>query len=305
MLKNVLQKTLGITPSERVLIITDSKKFRLAEKFYKASFALSKNTKIIKKPIGKRNGEEPSKHVADMMKESDVIIALTSHSLTHTDAVRRAWKNGSRIASMPGFTDDMIHALTVDPETLLKTGRTIYKYMRKTNKVHIKTPNGTDITFSIKNRNVEIDSGYLNKAGSLGNLPAGEVGVAPVEGTANGTIVIDSMEDYAKSGTIVKIRNGNAFYISDNKCKLAKIFKVVKSSKNVAEFGIGTNPNAKLIGKILVDEKIAGTCHIAFGNNINYGGKINSKFHSDAILMKPAIVFDERLVMKNGRLLLV
>lgn len=58
-------------------------------------------------------------------------------------------------------------------------------------------------------------------------MPAGEVSTAPIEVTANGVIVIDAMDDYAK---------------------IARIFKTVMNSRNVAEFGVGINPKAKLIG---------------------------------------------------------
>jgi leucyl aminopeptidase (aminopeptidase T) len=40
----------------------------------------------------------------------------------------------------------------------------------------------------------------------------------------------------------------------------------------IAEFGIGTNPARKIIGHPLVDEKVWGTVHIAFGMNSSIGG---------------------------------
>lgn len=43
----------------------------------------------------------------------------------------------------------------------------------------------------------------------------------------------------------------------------------------MAEFGIGTNYKAKLVGLILEDEKVFGTIHIAFGNNLSMGGRIS------------------------------
>ncbi len=304
-LENLLKKSLDIKRDDSVLIVTDRRKERLGKKFYTACKKLSDSVELAEKPVGKRNGEEPPKNIASAMKSSNVVIALTTHSLTHTDATRAAWKNGTRIASMPGFTESMMSALLIEPGIMERRGRKVHKYMEHADNVRITTENGTDIIFSIKNRIVYTDSGFIkNSEGDLGNLPAGEVSVSPIEGTANGVVVVGSMGSYAKSGTIVKVRGGLAYDVSDTTCKLAKIFNTVKNSRNVAEFGIGINPKARLIGNILLDEKVAGTCHIAFGNNVNYGGKINSKFHADAILLKPTIFFDGKLVMKNGKLLL-
>jgi leucyl aminopeptidase (aminopeptidase T) len=42
----------------------------------------------------------------------------------------------------------------------------------------------------------------------------------------------------------------------------------------------------------LHDEKIYGTCHIAFGNNISFGGRNKSEIHTDIILIKPTIMVD-------------
>src|SRR3972149_9847149 len=100
------------------------------------------------------------------------------------------------------------------------------------------------------------------------------------------------MEDYAKPKTKVLFFNGLAFGISDHNSKLAKIFSTVKNSRNIAELGIGINKKAKLIGKILQDEKVLGTAHIAFGNNKSYGGKIYSEVHLDCIIKKPTIIAD-------------
>ena len=110
------------------------------------------------------------------------------------------------------------------------------------------------------------------------------------------------MEDFVKPNTVVYVENGNVIDINDKKCKLAKIFKTVKNSKNIAEFGIGLNPKAKIIGNTLQDEKAFKTCHIAFGNNKSYKGKIYSKVHLDAILFKPTVWFDKNKIMSKGKL---
>ena len=70
-----------------------------------------------------------------------------------------------------------------------------------------------------------------------------------------------------------------------------------------AELGIGTNQNAKLIGNTLQDEKVKGTAHVAFGNNVSMGGKNNAKVHIDTILLRPTISVGGKVIMRDGKAL--
>jgi len=303
-LDKIFQRALGIKPDDTVLIVTDKVKLPLAKKVLLACKKISKKTRIVLKPVGKRSGEEPSKKISEMMKKNDVVIGLTTHSLTHTKARKNASNLGVRIATMPGFTGEMWKTLEADPLYLRKIGVELRKLLKDGKKMVVTTGSGTSISFSKEDRLVDIDDGMYAKKGGFGNLPAGEVSFSPLEKTANGVIVIDSMEDYAKPGTSVVVKDGNAIHISDDKCKLAKTFKTVKNARNIAELGIGTNPKAKIIGNILQDEKCKGTVHIAFGSNISYGGKVYSQFHLDAILFKPTVYLDNKIIMRKGKLLL-
>jgi leucyl aminopeptidase (aminopeptidase T) len=58
-------------------------------------------------------------------------------------------------------------------------------------KVIITSPRGTKLSFSINGRAGIPDTGILNKPGEFGNLPAGEAFIPPVEGTANGLLLVD------------------------------------------------------------------------------------------------------------------
>lgn len=85
--------------------------------------------------------------------------------------------------------------------------------------------------------------------------------------------------------------------------RLIKILKAAgPKAYNLAEFGIGTNPKARLIGNVLEDEKVLGTCHVAFGDNSTFGGKVLAGIHVDGILLKPTIKLDGKTVMEKGRL---
>ncbi len=61
---------------------------------------------------------------------------------------------------------------------------------------------------------------------------------------------------------------------------------------NLAELGIGTNPEADLIGNVLQDEKAAGTIHVAVGDNSGIGGEIECDIHLDGVVTTPSIEVD-------------
>jgi leucyl aminopeptidase (aminopeptidase T) len=72
---------------------------------------------------------------------------------------------------------------------------------------------------------------------------------------------------------------------------------------NVAELGIGTNEKATLTGHILEDEKILGTCHVAFGASAGIGGTVQVPVHIDCVVTRPEITVDGELLLRSGELL--
>ena len=151
-------------------------------------------------------------------------------------------------------------------------------------------------------RRAHLDAGLYHKPGDFGNLPAGEVSIAPLEGTGKGKVVIDgSMIDLLKRKILLTIKNGVITKIRG--CdKLVRILNEAgPNSKNLAEFGIGTNPNARVIGNVLEDEKALGTCHIALGDSSVLGGTVRVGTHIDGVILKPMVKLDGKILMKNGR----
>ena len=76
-------------------------------------------------------------------------------------------------------------------------------------------------------------------------------------------------------------------------------------SRHVAELGIGTNPEAELIGNVLQDEKVFGTVHIAFGDNTSYMPEKHEKcnscdIHWDTVCESPTVYFDSEKVIDEG-----
>ena len=75
--------------------------------------------------------------------------------------------------------------------------------------------------------------------------------------------------------------------------KIAALIKPLgRAALNIAEFGIGLNPKAKVTGNVLEDEKAKQTAHIAIGANISFGGKVSCPCHLDFVFFNPHIFID-------------
>jgi leucyl aminopeptidase (aminopeptidase T) len=72
---------------------------------------------------------------------------------------------------------------------------------------------------------------------------------------------------------------------------------------NVAELGIGTNEKAELTGNLLEDEKLLGTCHVAFGASASIGGTVQVPVHIDCVLLEPEVSIDGEPIVRGGELL--
>lgn len=254
-----------------------------------------------------RHGEEPPKLVERAMVASDVVLAPTTYSLTHTQARLRVCRAGARVAAMPMITEGMMcqGAMLADYNEVSGLTRKVAALLIKSSEVEVSTPAGTDLYLDIAGRKAYADTGIFHRPGDFGNLPAGEAFIAPLEGKGEGMIVVDgSMVDTLWAKIEIAVKKGRAIEIfGESGRRLRKMLeKVGSKAYNLAEFGIGTNPAARLIGNVPEDEKVLGTCHVALGDNLTFGGRVRAGIHVDGILTKPTIKLDGKTVMKDGRL---
>lgn len=303
---------MGAKKNESILVVTDELKREIGLSLYENAKRLGHNSLFVEMKSGKINGEEPPAAIADLMKKFDVVFCPTAKSLTHTDARRSASKLGSRIATFPGITKEiMIRGMNADYNGISKRSIKLAKILEKGNRIRVTAPAGTDISFDIKGMKPIASKGLFHKKGESGNLPTGETYLAPVEGTADGVFVVDgSMAGFGllKNANLrIEVKDGFATKISGGpiaKKLVAMLDKVGQGARNIAEFGIGTNDSAKLSGVLLEDEKVMGTIHLALGNNITMGGTFNVPIHLDGLVKKPTVWMDGKLLMKDGKLLI-
>jgi aminopeptidase len=171
------------------------------------------------------------------------------------------------------------------------------------------------VRLRIGGRPVFADDGVIGLPGESGrdpllNLPSGEVCLAPWEDGAEGVVVFD----FAFVGgrrvvnLEVKFEKGRAALVSaaEGFERAAEFFAAGTGDPYViAELGIGANPSlAEPCGSILLDEKIAGTVHLALGDNRTMGGRNHSSIHQDMIILAPRVTCDGELLMADGELII-
>ena len=305
--ETILKDCMNLKSNESCLIVTDQKLINIGKILYKNSLKITKKSNLILTTIPEAHGTEPPEYISDEMLRYNVVLIPTTKSLSHTRARENASKKGARIASMPGITMEMMkRALNVDFYKIKIINEKLIKKLQNKNKIKIMTKKGTNVEFYTNGRKWIGDDGIYTKKGAFGNLPAGEIFIAPLENRTNGLIVVDaSVGGIGKTDKNIKIDIKDGFIAKIDGGKTAHQFKKLlrnKLYKNVAELGIGTNHKAIITGNVLEDEKVAGTCHIAFGNNKHFGGKVDVPFHVDVVVKKPTIYADNALVMKDGKI---
>ena len=142
---------------------------------------------------------------------------------------------------------------------------------------------GTDIRLGVAGR------GWINSDGRH-NMPSGEVFTGPHERTANGTIsftVPTGPRGVTVSGVELRFKDGEVVGARADRGEdyLKAALATDAGARYLGELGIGTNTGIdRATGHILLDEKMAGTVHLALGDSYpETGGTNNSALHWDLI----------------------
>jgi aminopeptidase len=148
--------------------------------------------------------------------------------------------------------------------------------------VRVVGPN-VDMTLSIDGRT------FINSDGRS-NMPSGEIFTGPVEDSAQGWVrfthpailtgkEVEGVELHFDKGRVVKAS------AKKNEEFLHTMLDLDEGSRYLGEFAVGTNVKInRFIKKILFDEKIGGTIHMALGKGYPItGSKNQSAIHWDMI----------------------
>ncbi|MBY0084917.1 aminopeptidase [Brevibacillus sp. M2.1A] len=305
--KAILMNCLALQANETFLVVADERKRDIGEAIWEAGKQLGAEAMLMVMQEREKSGQEPPAAVAAAMKSADVVVCVTQHSLTHTKARKEAAANGTRLATMPAITEDMFlaGAISADYTQVKALTERVTEMLTRASTVRIEKA-GKSLTFSIADRNGVPSTGMYVNPGESGNLPSGEAYIAPLEGTAEGQILVDgSIAGIGKidSPLLLTVQNGRITEAEGTSAERLLQMLGDQDGRMLGEFGIGTNDKARITGVVLEDEKVYGTIHVAFGSNNTFGGTIVAGVHIDLVVKEPDVYLDDKCIMKNGKLL--
>ena len=269
--------------------------------------------RITKEPLS--NGR-----LGDIVAGSDVLITALSSADECTEfrksVLHAAQSESMKIVHMPGVTSDILLSGNsgLDYEQLHRSCMQVRALLSSASTATIITTSRSGTVYrlnmSLESRNGHL-SGGLAEPGEILNLPTGESYIAPVESSVAGQIVLNgSAPDavfhdgdeviLAISAGRLMLRDCTFSQTSASttvKSLLTKAVTLEPDDYRVGELGIGLNPSIRaLTGEVILDEKMAGTVHVAFGDNALFDGHIHSRFHHDLVVRPTELVLGERTI---------
>jgi len=297
---------MGVRKGERVMVLVDPAKDSVGSALFEAALEAGADVVVVKIPAQTHDNQELPLPLARLMREMDVVFIATERSITHTIARRAASREGVRIASMPGITEEMLRegGMTADFREIHKEAKRLGKKFKSSRQMRLASAAGTDLLLDVKGRQwFSEDTGICHRKGEFTNLPAGEVFVSPVEGTAEGTIVIDaSFKGLVSEPIEIEVSGGFAIKITGATDVVRELNKGGKEARNLAKIGIGLNPKARIIGKELEDAKVLGAISYGLGDSVRFGGKQKAPIYMEAIATGTTMALDNQVILKAGKL---
>ncbi len=182
-----------------------------------------------------------------------------------------------------------------------KIQQSIVDWLAGKERMHIEGP-GIDLELSIAGRS------FINADGHV-NFPDGEVFTSPVEDATRGHVAIsfpavynarevNDVELWFEGGKLVKYTATKGYPF------LEEMLNTDEGARRLGEIAIGTNPGIRRFTKnTLLDEKIAGTIHMALGQSFpSVGGQNTSAIHWDMVtdMAGGQITVDGTVIYRDG-----
>ena len=240
--------------------------------------------------------------LTDYVRKANLVVAMTEFSATAPlSRLVRPGVGGLRVASMPGVSREMEQtALAADYRVVAARAWRLRDLLNEADAAEVVFGTGDQALFDLRFRQGRADDGLCTpqKDFPIINLPSGEAYQVPYEG--------DQGEPSKTSGTLPMVRAGTLLRLKVEQNQISGIegtgpvadslrayFDIDPARRNIAEFGLGCNPWARVRGNVLEDERTG--FHWAYGRSDHLGGTVGP-----ATFLKPEYVVHRDEVYSEG-----
>ena len=320
--RNIVHTCMNLAAGEKVLLITDQPLAQMRERLMPEILSVGPaEVWTYTLPDANRPFLEYPPLLHQVAAQADVAMVFYARVPPEETPGRIAfWRtchqHGTRVGYGAQLDDSILeNELSADYQAIAAITRRLKERLQGKDTVRITTALGTDLTCSIAGRDIKEDNGLIHQPGQFGNLPAGECFVAPLEDSAEGVLVVDKsfpelvvkqpVRMIFEKGRVVAVEGGEEAQELLRRIEYGERLEHGQNCRVIAELGIGTNPKARLTGKLITDEKVMGTIHIAIGDNASpsYGGANRAPIHIDGVVGQPTLVVDGETLIEEGRYL--
>ena len=349
----MLMRRANLEPGEKVLLVASPGRFDAMIPLLKEKIETSKGEYLGTISVDTANWPQewksefvngvsnmPVDAMAKYFKDVDVAIMMPGANVSHAPyvAMQRVLQTGSgrtihfHWAGAYSFDGALLPATEevdkVYQEALLSTDyrrisglHQFFEEAARSSDIHVTTPQGTDIRFSIGDRPVTKQDGDASKGRMVYarnlidreiELPSGAIRVAPIEETVNGVIAFPDAEWAGKDvkGLKLTFKKGK---IVDVKASFG--LDAVKEELRAAgsagqwfrEFALGFNPLLTIpqIGPRWIPYYGygAGVVRLSLGDNSELGGKVKGGYIRWNFFTDATVSIGERAIVTDGRML--
>jgi aminopeptidase len=319
---NAVGVCMGVTPTDRVFVLTDAESERIGQALAAAAQALGAPAAVAElESYGPRPQTGfPERLRADVAAFGPTVTFLALRGQPGEIAFRFPFRRflledlRVRHGHMIDIEERLIReGLQADYYQVARLTRAVGERASRAARARATSPLGTqlEVVFNPEWR-WHLSTGLYHQQGDWGNLPEGELYTCParVDGRLVGQVVGDYFS--AKYGVlaspiVVEIADSLAKRVECPVPGVAdEVWAYIHSNPNadrVGEFAIGTNTAlGGLVGNLLQDEKIPGV-HLAFGNPYpeDTGATWTADTHLDIVSAGGDIDLDGQPLLRAGR----
>jgi leucyl aminopeptidase (aminopeptidase T) len=328
--REIVRRCLGLEPGQQLVILSDETTVEVAIAIAEAAESLYVPHTAILVPVSVQRRipllSDLSLLAQGAVREARAILVCANDAPDCLPFrqwfLETHWTARTRIGHMPGASLEVLKLAEVDCDKLVQDCHDLEVALARGHTLELvtRTPGG-------KTHRLEADIGGWQRLpvasdgiiidGAWGNVPSGETFIAPLEGTATGSVVVNGSVPglvvgpgqeivlYFQRGRLARMEPEEspvARHLAETQIRHAKSVGDLDWA-NLAEVGVGLNPAVeRLTGNMLLDEKMAGTAHVALGSSLFLGGTVQASIHCDLVVRRPGLLVDGKTVVEGGNL---